>query len=187
MSTSMLRSTWRSASSSTVWNGAAMQAQVIAGPSRLRIAAPRCACGEELVQHASRSSRRWMSYTKASRQAPVTSTQPSTPSALPLHSMGIDKTVPPPATVESPAAASTHQATAKPAAPKPSRPARREIKAQKAAITLVSANCCSAIISAAYLPDLTSPAIVTDTGSSGAAFNITRCTHTQAYQDRRAQ
>jgi len=139
MSTSMLRSSWRGASISSAWNSAAVQAQAVAGPSRLRFAMPRCPCGEELFQSSRRSSKRWMSSTRASWQATTTTTHSSTPPTPPLHGMGINKNVPPPATVEStPPPSSPQQATTKPPAPRPSRPARREIKAQKAAISLVS-------------------------------------------------
>lgn len=142
MSAHMLRSTWRSASTSSAWSAALAHNQGIAGPSRLRFAVPRCRCGEELVQLGARSSRRWLATSRAQWQATPTATHTSSPSpAPPLHSIGIDKTVPPPATVESPAP-SSQQAPVKPAAPKPSRPARREIKAQKAAITLVSSKVC---------------------------------------------
>lgn len=137
MSASMLRTSWRSASISPAWSSAALQAQAAAGPSRLRFAVPRCPCGEELLQSSRRSSRRWMSSTRTSWQATSTATHTPTPSTPPMHGLGIDKNIPPPATVEAPAS-STQQATPKPPAPRPSRPARREFKAQKAAITLVS-------------------------------------------------
>lgn len=151
MSTSMLRSTWRSASTSSR-SATFSTVQPVAGPSRLRFAVPRCTCGEALLlqQHqASNSSRRWMSSTRISYQSTSTIPQSSSTAAPPLHSLNIDKKVPPPAAVEAPPSASitpgtdtstatSTTSTTPPAPRKTARPARREIKAQKAAITLVS-------------------------------------------------
>jgi hypothetical protein len=131
-------------------------ASPVAGPSRLRWPAQSCICGEPLLPGAatsgqgglqvSNSRRRWMSSNRILYQSAGVSTSSSpsqAPPALPTSTtrFGLDKNIPPPAVTEAAVTSSSTAATPvvgpKPPAPRPSRPARREIKAQKAAITLV--------------------------------------------------